>query len=42
MKKKYQTPETELFRVTFEQNILSNGENVSVDTSYIDDEDFWS
>ena len=42
MKKKYLTPEVDITTISFEQNILSNGESVSINTTYVDDDDFWA
>lgn len=43
MKKNYLSPEIDVMFVTMESNILSNGENVSINTTYssMDEDDFW-
>lgn len=43
MKKKYLSPQVDVTFVTIESNILSNGENVIVSSTYssMDEDDFW-
>lgn len=41
MKKQYLTPEAEWLRVSFEENILSNGQDLNM-RDYGSDDSFWS